>query len=189
MTVFVRALVLGWPVLASDDTRWSDDTPLPSSAWQTHYENWLERMLVRPELEADLDVVIQFERGLPAFPDCRQFIVMEHDRDTPLRWLQCGDHPEVSFLIVEPEQVLATYQLDIPLPVLNLLGLEGTENPADIAIFVLLNVDDDQLTANLRVPVVVNVRKRCAHQMILDDANVPLLRHAIEPAEKAEAQE
>ena len=137
------------------------------------------------EIEVDPDVVIVFERGLPGFPECTQFIVMDHDRETPLKWLQCVDRPEVSFLIVEPEQILAAYQLDIPQQVLNLLELEGTENPADIAIFVLLNADEDRLTANLRAPVVVNVQKRRAHQMILEDADVPL-RHVIEPPEKEE---
>ena len=46
--------------------------------------------------------LIRFARGLPGFPDCTEFVVMEHDKETPLRWLHCVDCPEVAFLIVEP---------------------------------------------------------------------------------------
>ena len=127
------------------------------------------------------DKVITFERGLPGFPDCTQFIVMDHDRETPLKWLQCVGRPEVAFLIVDPEQVLASYEVEVPESVLGLLELEETNGADDVAVFVILNVKEKTLTANLRAPVVVNIRARRAHQLILDDPNIPL-QQEISPA-------
>lgn len=125
--------------------------------------------------------VIEFPRGLPGFPDCSRFIVMDHDRETPLRWLVSSDRADVAFLIVEPEQVLKSYSVDIPESVLAYLGWDAKrDNPDDVLVFVLLSVSEDELTANLRAPVVVNLAKRRAFQMILDDPDTPL-RHPIQP--------
>jgi flagellar assembly factor FliW len=132
-------------------------------------------------IEVEDDKVITFESGLPGFPDCTQFIVMDHDRETPLKWLQCVERPEVAFLIVEPEQVLASYEVEVPESVLGLLQLEDPERADDIAVFVILNVEEKMLTANLRAPVVVNVQARRAYQLILDDPNIPL-QQEISPA-------
>ena len=74
-------------------------------------------------IEIEEDKLLQFEQGLPGFPTCKRFVVMDHDRETPLKWLQCVDRPEVAFLVVEPEQVVGSYQVDVPDAVLRQLGL------------------------------------------------------------------
>jgi flagellar assembly factor FliW len=133
-------------------------------------------------LEVADDRVLDFPRGLPGFPDCRQFIVMDHDRETPLRWLQCVDRPEVAFLIVEPQQVLGAYGVEVPRHVLGVLGWDGdSHDPADVLVFVILNAGESALTANLRAPVVVNARTRRAFQLILEDPGLSL-RHPITPS-------
>jgi flagellar assembly factor FliW len=129
-------------------------------------------------LEVPEDRVLEFPRGLPGFTDCRQFLVMDHDRETPLRWLQSVDRPEVAFLIVEPQQVLASYGVEIPRPVLAFLGWTEDGDPDDLLVFVILNAGDGALTANLRAPVVVNARTRRALQLILEDPALSL-RHPI----------
>jgi len=131
-------------------------------------------------LEVEDDKIIHFERGLPGFPDCTQFIVLDHDIETPLKWLQCVDRPEVAFLVVEPEQVLSKYQVEVPDAVLQMLGWEQDAEPSDVAVFVILNVDGEKLTANLRAPVIVNIATRRAFQMILEDPSIPL-RHPVAP--------
>ncbi|MFQ5513601.1 MAG: flagellar assembly protein FliW [Myxococcota bacterium] len=125
-------------------------------------------------IEVDEEKILRFRHGLPGFPDCTGFIVMDHDQDTPLKWLQCVDRPEVAFLVVEPEQVLASYEVEVPPRVLDTLEWEKHDDPRDIAVFVILNVQEDSLTANLRAPVIVNIRKRLAFQMIQDSPEAPL---------------
>ena len=132
-------------------------------------------------IEVEEDKLLRFEQGLPGFPTCKRFVVMEHDLETPLKWLQCVDRPEVAFLVVEPEQIVGSYQVDVPDSVLQQLGLEKPE-PSDVALFVILNIADEKLTANLRAPVVVNVAERRAFQLILDRPDVPL-QHPVAPAE------
>lgn len=129
-------------------------------------------------VEVEDEKVICFERGLPGFPDCTGFIIMDHDKETPLKWLQCVNRPEVAFLVVEPEQIMASYEVEVPSAVLKLLGWEDEKAVRDVAVFVILNVGDGDLTANLRAPVVVNIANRKAFQLILDDPEIPV-RHPV----------
>jgi flagellar assembly factor FliW len=135
------------------------------------------------KIEVEDSRILCFQTGLAGFPDCERFVVMDHDRETPLKWLQCVDRPELAFLIVEPEQILASYSVDIPGPALQALGWTADATDVrreDIAIFVILNASDGTLTANLRAPVLVHVERRQALQLILDDPSIPL-RHAVVP--------
>ena len=140
------------------------------------------------EVEVDEAKIIHFPRGLPGFPECTEFVVMDHDTVTPLKWLQCVDRPEVAFLVVEPEQILLSYGLEIPEPVLAFLGWQKeTGDPQDVIVFVILTVEDSNLSANLRAPVVVNVENRRAQQMTLDDPDIPF-RHPVRPDPDAKAE-
>jgi flagellar assembly factor FliW len=131
-------------------------------------------------VEVDEATVLRFERGMPGFPECTSFVVMDHDRETPLKWLQSVERPEVAFLVVEPEQVLGSFEVDVPPEALTLLGWNEGDDPRSLAVFVILNVEDGDLTANLRAPVVAHVGRRRAAQLILEDAQVPF-RHPIRP--------
>ena len=50
--------------------------------------------------------------------------------------------------------------------------------PSDLIVFVILNVEEDSLTANLRAPVIVNAKNRKALQLLLEDSDSPL-RHPV----------
>jgi len=136
------------------------------------------------EIEVDDAKVLHFATGLAGFPDCSRFIVMDHDVETPLKWLQGIDRPELAFLVIEPEQILASYEVDVPEQILKNLGWSDDVKPADVAVFVILNVDGEELTANLRAPIIVNIGNRNAFQLILDDPDVPL-RYPVEPTTPA----
>jgi flagellar assembly factor FliW len=71
----------------------------------------------------------------------------------------------------------------VPSWVLRLVSWNEGDDTRDVGAFLILNVNDGELTANLRAPVVVNIRKRLAFQMILDDMEIPI-QHPIRPEEK-----
>jgi flagellar assembly factor FliW len=134
-------------------------------------------------IEVARDKILSFPRGLPGFPDCTEFILMDHDRETPLRWLQCVDRPEIAFVVVEPSQVLGSYAIEVPPHVLASLGWSGTTHTAeDVVTLLVLNIEGRELWANLRAPLIVNAATRRACQMILEDPSLPL-RHPLHPAD------
>lgn len=132
-------------------------------------------------LEIAEDRLLCFPRGLPGFPDCRRFILMDHDRDTPLRWLHCVDRAEIAFLVVEPHEILGSYDVEVPQEVLALLGWDPASHQSqDVLLLLILNAAESSLAANLRAPLVVHTRTRRAHQLILEDPALSF-RHPIGP--------
>ncbi len=131
-------------------------------------------------IEVEKTQIISFDQGLPGFPDCTQFVILDHDRETPLKWLQSLDRPEVALLVVEPDQVVPAYRLEMPQEVLPALGWNEGDEAKDLGVFLILNVEDGELTANLRAPVIVHVRERRALQVILDDPEIPV-RYRVRP--------
>ncbi len=138
-------------------------------------------------IEVSEDAVIRFEQGMPGFPDCSRFILMEHDRQTPLRWLQSVDRPEVALLVAECGEIGAAYDVEVPAEALPVLGMAPGASAQDLAVFVVVNAEQGDLTANLRAPIVVNQATRAACQLILDDATAPL-RHPIAKRRAPEAE-
>jgi flagellar assembly factor FliW len=128
-------------------------------------------------LEFEPDKILHFDGGVPGFASCTRFVILDHDRETPLKWLQSLDRPDLALLIVEPQELLRDYRLELTPDVLERLGAQDLK---DLGVFVILNPCGDQLTANLRAPVVAHVEGRRALQLILDDARLPL-RHAVGP--------
>jgi flagellar assembly factor FliW len=132
-------------------------------------------------LEVSEERVLCFPRGLPGFPDCKRFILMDHDRDTPLRWLHCVDRAEIAFLVVEPREILTAYDVEVPQDVLALLGWKAeSHEPSDVLLLLILNTGEASLAANLRAPLVVHTRTRQGHQLILEDPSLSF-RHPVGP--------
>jgi flagellar assembly factor FliW len=122
--------------------------------------------------------VIHFERGLPGFPACTRFVLSVREEAQPLRWLRCLDQPEVAFLVTAPECVVPGCEIDIPPDALATVGWKESDDPGDICALLILSVEDGQLTANLRAPVVVNLQNWRGHQLILDGPSSEL-RHPL----------
>lgn len=128
-------------------------------------------------VEVDEEAILEFVEGLPGFPDCRRFVILEHDRRSPVRWMQSVDRGEIAFLVADPHDVLPAWELPIPAATLERLGIDAAA-PGAIGVLLILNVAGERLTANLRAPVVVDVARRRAMQVILEDDRLPL-RHPV----------
>jgi len=140
--------------------------------------------------------------GIPGFPQMRRATLMgasavasaeragDSDAtapsaldDTPLFWLQDLDDGDLAFLCVVPWGTFPDYDFDID-------GDElGIEDEADVRILNIITVrrseEASSMTANLRAPLVVDVRNQRMHQVILTDnrwsVNAPIA--ALESAE------
>jgi flagellar assembly factor FliW len=124
------------------------------------------------------DRVLRFAEGLIGFPDYHRFVIVEHTRPGPLRWLLCLDEPELAFAVVDPAEFFPDYRVDAH-------GCLGVSAERDVAVFAIVTIPRDYpigMSANLMAPVVVDVDTREARQVILDDGSYstrhPLLPHA-----------
>jgi flagellar assembly factor FliW len=115
---------------------------------------------------AEQDVVF-FPVGIPGFPDIRRYVVLDHDRDSPLKWLQAVDTPEVAFPIILPTDILEDYHITVSSDDLASLALDNT---VDITVYVILTIPHEtpaRTTANLKAPIVLNPESKLARQVLI----------------------
>ena len=114
--------------------------------------------------------VILFEEGIIGVPRARRFQLLER-ADSPVRILRCLDVEGFNLPVVDPTLAAPGYRPELGPRVAEVLGLLPEDDVLLLAVAVL---EPGGPVVNLRAPVVVNVRRRRALQLILDDRSYPL---------------
>ena len=115
------------------------------------------------------EALLTFPAGIIGFPGSTRYVLLDHDRDVPFKWLQSLDESDLAFVIMDPVLFKPDYRVEVAhedIPEL------AAKDESDLTLFVLLTIpsaDPGVITANLRGPVLVNHRTRLAKQVILED--------------------
>ncbi len=117
--------------------------------------------------------ILSFPEGILGFNDLRQFVLLDDPNDEIFAWLQSCEVPQIAFPVLEPELFTQNYQIALTKHDLESLGLQKQEK---IRSFSIITIPDDptQMTANLKAPVVINIEKRVARQIVLQDNNLAI---------------
>jgi flagellar assembly factor FliW len=110
--------------------------------------------------------VLSFSFGVLGFPDVRQYVMLDHAGDTPLKWLQAVDKPELAFPIVRPTDLIQDYHITVSPDELAALGMESITELEAFVILTIPNDAPDRTTANLKAPIVMNPATRLARQIL-----------------------
>lgn len=119
------------------------------------------------EIEFRDEAILTIPSGIIGFQQSTRYVVLDHDREAPFKWLQSLDDPTLAFVIMDPVLFKPDYK---PAFEPSDLAELGHPSEADRIVFVLMTVpagDPDRITANLRAPVVVNEPTRVARQIVL----------------------
>ncbi len=119
------------------------------------------------ELEVNKEKIIHFPSGLVGLPDMKGFILIDH-KDTTVKWLQSVDDPDIAFIVISPDLVVAEYSLELDSSVKKFIEIENDE---DLAILVTMRVDGDDVIANFQGPIVINSRLLKGVQVVLEKAD------------------
>ncbi|MDR1531393.1 MAG: flagellar assembly protein FliW [Clostridiales bacterium] len=123
------------------------------------------------EISIDEEKVITFENGLPGFPDCRRFILLQAEsslaeaENCMFWWLQCVDWPETAFVMVDVIMLMPDYN---PLIEEDEMAGLGEYDPDTFLVYNIANIPDDikRMTVNLKAPVIINTNLRKGKQII-----------------------
>ena len=121
------------------------------------------------DIECPEEKILKIPSGIIGFPSSTRYLVLDHDRDVPFKWLQSLDQEELAFVIVDPVWFKPDYRVTIALDEIMELG---RADERELVLFVILTIPSDdpsRMTANLRGPVIVNAGTRTAKQVILRD--------------------
>nr|WP_282154653.1 flagellar assembly protein FliW [Cytobacillus gottheilii] len=120
------------------------------------------------EQEINENQVIHFQSGIPGFQDETEFALLPFLEDMPYFILQSTQTAELAFVVVDPYPFFPDYQYELPKAIVDSLQIES---PNDVATFVILTLKEpfSDSTANLKGPIVINVKKNEGKQLILND--------------------
>lgn len=119
--------------------------------------------------------ILNFSEGLLGFADLRKFVLLDDPNDEIFAWLQSCESPAVAFPVLEPELFSNMFKINLTKADLEALHLRGAEDKG-IRTFTIVTIPEDptQMTANLKAPIVINVKDRMARQCVLQDNNLAI---------------
>lgn len=116
--------------------------------------------------------------GMPGFRNMKRFAIIEREEIWPFSCYQSLDDPLLSFYIMRPSLFMADYKVDMRQGIRE-AGWEG-DSPEDVKVYVIVNTsagDPEKITANLIGPLLVNIRRLEAEQLVLHNSTYSHQHH------------
>jgi flagellar assembly factor FliW len=129
------------------------------------------------EIEIRDTEVIELPQGLIGFPELKRYLLLDHDKESPFKWLQSLDDGSIAFVLINPLLFKPDYEVEVTDSEVSDLTLENEED-AVISVIVTMPSNPQNMTANLKAPLVFNLKNRKGKQIILS-ANTYTTRHSI----------
>jgi flagellar assembly factor FliW len=128
------------------------------------------------EIKVDQRQKIYFPYGLFGFEGHKEYVILDSEKP-PFFWLQSLQDPQVAFILLSPFVFRPDYSLDISSQDLEEIEVEEKD---DVLVFSIVTIPENQqeMTANLQGPIVVNRKKRIARQCISTNTNWKI-RHMV----------
>lgn len=119
-------------------------------------------------VDIDKSEIIIVPEGIIGFPDIKRYVILDMGKDTPFKLFQAVDEPTVGFVIIDPVLFKPDYTVKVRKEDLYSLS---AENLNEIVTAVIVTIPEDlyKMTANLRGPLLINLKSRLARQLVLSD--------------------
>lgn len=119
------------------------------------------------EIEIEENKIIDFIEGIPGFPEEKKYIILK-DEDSDFTFLQSVNTETLCFITLPPALIVGDYSFDLSDETVEKLELEDSE---DVLVYTILNIPEDfkKMTANLKAPIVINIKNNKGIQELLDD--------------------
>jgi len=124
------------------------------------------------------DQIFRLPEGIIGFPEWTRYLLVNHREGSPYLWLQSVENQDLAFVLMDPLDLVADYDIDLSPEDSDLLQLD---QPVEIKALVVVNISRQQppeITANLLAPVVINSGKKIAKQVILYQSDYSV-RHPV----------
>ena len=115
--------------------------------------------------------ILTFEQGIIGLEECRQWILMSDSENDALGWLQSTENPEVAFAVVSPRRFVSDYKVRVSSR--DLVSLKLLEAKQAQVLVILNHEEGDQLTLNLKAPLIIHLGSSQGCQVIAKN-NLPI---------------
>jgi flagellar assembly factor FliW len=117
-------------------------------------------------VQIEADDILLFPHGLIGFEDCRHWVLLSDAENESLGWLQSVAKADVALPVLSPRRFVPGYQVRIARS--QLLPLELAQFDQAFLLTVV-SQEDNELTVNLKAPLIVNLDRRLGRQVITSD--------------------
>jgi flagellar assembly factor FliW len=117
--------------------------------------------------------ILTFPEGMLGFSKIEKYVLVERVDDSLFLWLQAVKKASVAFPLLEPQIFEKNYKVELTDEDQEILKLKDLKH-AKVFSIVTIPSDPTKMTANLKAPIVINLKNRLARQVILHDADYPI---------------
>lgn len=121
------------------------------------------------DVSIEKEDLVQFPEGILGFNDLRSFVFLEDPSDDIFAWLQSAENPAIAFPVLEPEFFADDYNVTLAKNDIQSLKLENGTSGFRVFSIVTIPEDPTKMTANLKAPIVVNMKAKLARQCVLQN--------------------
>ena len=137
------------------------------------------------EIEVDEKKIVHFNKGIPAFEDETEFVILPYEEESPYYFMQSLKSPDLAFLLTNPFLFFPDYTFEIDDVTLSELEIKNQDAVFYYAMITIPNGSIRYMTANLLAPVVLNSENMRAKQVVLENSNYTT-KHRLFPEPKKE---
>ena len=116
---------------------------------------------------SDEDVIV-FKKGLPGFKELKNFIIFPLESNEVFSILHSIENIEVGLVLVSPYDIAGDYEFKIPDNYIKELQIERPEEVL-VLTTVTLSSNIENMTTNLKAPIIINIKEKLGEQLILDN--------------------
>ncbi len=123
----------------------------------------------RGEVEYTESDVIHFEEAMYGFEGLKEFLLIGSlEEELPFHWLQSIEDTNLTFVITDPFLFVEEYDFELDEFTTEQLELENIE---DLIVYTTVIIPDsvEEVTVNLKSPIIINIRTKKAKQVILKE--------------------
>jgi flagellar assembly factor FliW len=120
-------------------------------------------------IEVSEEEIIHMPQGMIGFSEYKDFVLLKHAEGSPFLWFQSVQKDTLAFVLIDPFLFKPDYEIQITEDDKRELEWNGAQE--GIEALVVINLSDKapsmRITANLLAPIIINIKKRLAKQVIL----------------------
>jgi flagellar assembly factor FliW len=119
------------------------------------------------EIEIDEKSILKFHDGIPGSEEHKEFVMLDIEDYKNLKCLQSILDYQICLLMISPWNYISDYEVQLSDNEIDTLKIQMEQ---DVAVYNIIKVTDNKVTANLLAPVVINVKNNNGKQIILSNS-------------------
>jgi flagellar assembly factor FliW len=116
---------------------------------------------------SEKDIII-FKKGLPGFESLKRFILFSIEENELFSILHSIEDEGIGLVVMSPFSVVKDYEFKLVDEKLEKLGIETAEDVLVLNTVTVSSVEQN-ITTNLKAPIIINIKKKLGEQIILDN--------------------